>query len=83
MGRLTQHRAQFGGPPLGDVAMPVTGSGLVGTRHEAGIAGDVLGAREAAHIGEHRQRGEGNHRSDPGHRLEAAHLVAHRPTKIR
>jgi hypothetical protein len=66
MGRLAQHGPEFGGAALGDAAMPIEGPQLGGARHEAGLAGDVLGRGEPLHLGENRERREGDDRTDPG-----------------
>jgi hypothetical protein len=76
MGRFAQHGLEFSRTPFGDVAMPVAGPGLVGTRHQARVAGDVLAAAEPLDIGEDRERRQGDYGSDPGDRLQPAHVLA-------
>src|SRR2546425_8669613 len=47
------------------MAAPIARAGLVGARHEAGVAGHVLGASEAMDIGEDRNGRERDDWADP------------------
>jgi hypothetical protein len=72
---LAEHHPQLSGSLFGDVPMPIHGAGLIGTRHQAGVAGDVLRAREPVHIGEDRDGRQRHDRADPRYRLEPAEIV--------
>jgi hypothetical protein len=52
MSRLAEHGPEFGGAALGNVAVPIAGARLVGTRDQTSLAGHMLGSGEALHIGE-------------------------------
>jgi|SRR2546426_1827731 len=82
MSGLAEHCAELGRPTLGDVPMAITVTGLISARHEAGVARDVLGTREALDIREHCQSGEGNDWPDAGHRLEPTDIVAERARQV-
>src|SRR5262245_59129063 len=70
------HRAQLGGPALGDAPVCIAVARLEGAADEAAVARRLLGAREAADLGEDRDRGEGDDRPHPRHGLESLHDLA-------
>src|SRR5262249_39127700 len=80
--RFTEHGAQLSRSALGDVPVRVAISGLKGTRHETAVAGCMLGALEATHVGKDSNRGQGDDRSDSRHRLEPPHDFAHALSRL-
>src|SRR5262249_33764994 len=65
------------GAALGNVAMPITGAGLIGAGNEAGVAGGVFGTGKSLHVTKGRNGGERDHRADAGDGLEAPDIVPH------
>jgi hypothetical protein len=79
VGRLAEHRPEFGGATLGDVPMPIAGPGLVGAGKEPRIAGGVLGTGKALRIAKGGDRGEHDRRPYPGNGLEPPDIVPYAP----
>ena len=71
LGGFAEHGAQLGGAAFGDASMPVAIAGLVRGRDEPGVAGDVLGTREAGHVGQGGDEREGHDRAHAGEGLKS------------